>query len=219
MIHTALMWLISNRNKLVKAISGLAVAFLIGWGAILYKQNKTLSESLERAQNNIEAYQGSLRGSQQANNVLRLTVDELQTQNDELTHKLDSVREKLKIKPKQLHTAATQTQAINVIQGKELTDSIKDNIINNIYKDTIKFNDLTTVYYSMQKDSIFVGLDVRNTQYLYVFANRHYKNKKNFFQRLFTLDFKKVTTYEYQIINTNDLINTDSVRVVEITSK
>ena len=214
-----LAWLIDHRNNLVKAVLGLCVAFLLSWCTILKSDNKKLSESLERAQNNIEAYQGSLRGSQQANNVLRLTVDELQTQNDELTHKLDSVRDKLKIKPKHLHTAATQTQAINVIQGKELTDSIKDNIINNIYKDTIKFNDLTTVYYSMQKDSIFVGLDVRNTQYLYVFANRHYKNKKNFFQRLFTLDFKKVTTYEYQIINTNDLINTDSVRVVEITSK
>ena len=210
MIGTTLTWLVVHRNKLVKAILGLSVGILLAWGIMLSKQNKKLSESLERAQNNIEAYQGSLQGSQQANNVLRLTVDELQTYNDKLVHQLDSVREKLKIKPKQVHTAATQTQIINVIQTVE-NDST--------YNGTINFNDLTTANYSISKDSVTIGLDVRNTQYLYVFVDRHYKNKKNFFQRLFTWDFKKVTTYEYVIENTNDLIQTDSVRVIELTEK
>ena len=205
------MWLVVHRNKLVKAILGLSVGILLAWGISLSKQNKKLSESLERAQNNIEAYQGSLEGSQQANNVLKLTVDELQTQNDKLLHKIDSVRNKLKIKPKQLHTAATQTQIINVIQSKEKKDSI--------YSDTIKFNDLTTVAYSIAKDSVTIGLDIQNQQYLYTFQDRHYKNKKNFLKRLFTFDFKKVTEYKYQIVNTNDLIKTDSVRVIEITEK
>ena len=211
MITTALTWLVVHRNKLVKAILGLSVGVLLAWGISLSKQNKKLSESLERAQNNIEAYQGSLAGSQQANNVLRLTVDELQTQNDKLTHQIDSVRDKLKIKPKQLHTAATQTQIINVIQSKEKKDSI--------YSDTIKFNDLTTVAYSIAKDSVTIGLDIQNQQYLYTFQDRHYKNKKNFLKRLFTFDFKKVTEYKYQIVNTNDLIKTDSVRVIEMTEK
>lgn len=174
-----------------------------------------LSESLERAQNNIEAYQGSLQGSQQANNVLQLTVDELQNQNDILIQRIDSVRDKLKIKPKQLHTAATQTQVINVNYSNEIKDSaitVKDSI----YSDILKLNDLTTITYTITKDSINVGLDIANTQYLYVFTDRHYKNKKNFLQRLFTLDFKKVNSYRYQIINTNDIIKTDSVRVIEI---
>lgn len=211
MITTALTWLVVHRNKLVKAILGLSVGILLTWGITLSKQNKKLSESLERAQNNIEAYQGSLAGSQQANNVLRLTVDELQTQNDKLTHQIDSVRQKLKIKPKQINTAATQTQIINVIQSKERNDSI--------YNDTIKFNDLTTVSYRIAKDSITVGLDIHNTQYLYTFQDRHYKNKKSFLKRLFTWDWKKVTEYKYEIINTNDLIKTDSVRVIEIVNK
>lgn len=209
MISAALTWLVANRNKLTTAILSLSVAILLGFGIIVHKQNKTLSESLERAQNNIEAYQGSLQGSQQANNVLRLSVDELQTQNDKLTQQLDSVRNKLKIKPKHLHTAATQTQVINVIQSKERNDSI--------YNDTIQFNNLTSVSYYISKDSITVGLDVRNKQYLYVFKDRHYKNKKSFLKRLLTFDFKKVNTYKYEIINENDLIQTDSVRVVEIT--
>ena len=46
-----------------------------------------------------------------------------------------------------------------------------------------------------------------------------YKNKKSFLKRLFTLDFKKVTNTKYVIENTNDIIQTDSVRVVEVTTK
>lgn len=216
MIGTALTWLVANRNKLVKAVLGVAVALLLSWGIVLHNQNKKLSAGLERAQNNIEAYQGSLAGSQQANNVLRLTVDELQTQNDKLLHKIDSVREKLKIKPKQIHTAATQSQSINVNQSKEILKIIyKDSI----YKDTIKFNDLTSVSYCIGKDSINIGLDISNQQYLFVYADKHYKNKKSFLKRLLTFDFKKVTTYKYKIENTNDIIQTDSVKVVEITQE
>ena len=49
-------WIVTHWKMLVKAILGAAVAFLIGWGVTLHKQNKKLSESLELAQNNIEAY-------------------------------------------------------------------------------------------------------------------------------------------------------------------
>ena len=215
MIGTALTWLVVHRNKLVKAILGLSVGILLAWGITLSKQNKKLSESLERAQNNIEAYQGSLQGSQQANNVLQLTVDELQNQNDILVQRLDSVRQQLKIKPKHLHTAATQTQVIDVNQGNAIKDSavaVKDSI----YTDILKLNDLTTITYSITNDSVNIGLDIRNTQYLYMFTNRHYKNNKTFLQRLFTFDFKKINSYKYKIINTNDLIQTDSVKVIEI---
>ena len=213
MVSTALTWLLLHRNKLVKAVLGVSVGVLLAWGITLSHTNKKLTESLERAQNNIEAYQGSLQGSQQANNVLQLTVDELSTTNDKLVHKLDSVRSKLKIKEKQLKTAATQTQTINVIQGKPIIDTL---YIDNIYKDTMRFNDQTSIAYQLSKDSIVIALDLRNTQYLFVHTDRHYKNKKSFLKRLFTFDFKKVTTTKYWIENTNDLIRTDSVRVIEI---
>lgn len=206
-----LLKLATNPKKLIRAILGLSVAILLGWGITLHHQNKKLSESLEMAQNNIEAYQGSLQGSQQANNVLRLTVEDLQSQNDKLVQELDSVRKELNIKPKNLHTAATQTQVINVIKYKEKPDSLLE--------DTIKFNDLTSVSYSIYRDSIAIGLDIKNKQYLFVYGEKKYKNKKSFIKRLLTLDFKKVTTYKYKIENTNDLIQTDSVKVIEITGK
>jgi len=73
------------------------------------------------------------------------------------------VRAKLKIKPKQLTVAATQTQLIDVNDGKgvggDLTTILKDSI----YTDSLKYNDLTTVYYTIGKDTVNIGLDVKNT--------------------------------------------------------
>ena len=168
------------------------------------------------AQNNIEAYQGSLQGSQQANNVLKLTVEELQNYNDELVHRIDSVRNKLGVKAKHVNTAATQTQTINVNQGKEVVGDIINILEDSVYNDSIKFNDLTTVRYTIGKDTVNIGLDIHNTQYLYVYTSREYKNKKSFIKRLFTFDFKKINKTMYRTENTNDLIKVDSVRVIEM---
>lgn len=165
------------------------------------------------AQNNIEAYQELVNDSQQASNVLRLTVEQLQNSKDSVIQKLDSVRKELNIKPKQLKTAATQNQTLNVIKSKGVGGNIL--VKDTIYSDSIQYNNLTKVFYTIGKDTVSIGLDVNNTQYLYIYTKREYKNKKNFFKRLFTLDFKKVTKYKYEIVNTNDLLKSEDVRVIE----
>lgn len=216
---TILTWLVVHQNKLIKTVLGLSVALLLAWGITLSHNNKKLSESLEMAQNNIEAYQGSLAGSQQANNVLQLSVNELQQNNDILVQKLDSVRGLLKVKPKYIKTAATQTQSVNVIDSKGVGGDIITILKDTTYNDSINYNDLTTVYYTIGKDSVSIGLKLENTQYLYTFVQRQYKNKKSFIKRLLTLDFKKVNRYKYEIVNTNDLLKTSDVRVVEVNTK
>lgn len=212
-ITTILKYLLNHRKTLFKAVSGLCVGLLLCWGITLHNQNKKLSQSLETAQNNIEAYQGLLSDSQQASNVLKLTIEQLQNSKDSVLHKLDSVRKELKIKPKQIHTAATQTQVLNVIGSK----GVGGNIIvkDSIYTDSILYNPLTKVKYTIGNDTVNIAIDLRNEQYLYVYTKREYKNKKNFFKRLFTLDFKKVTKYKYNIVNTNDLLKSKDVRIVE----
>ena len=218
-ILTVLNLLIANRKTLFKAILGLAVAFLLGWGITLHKQNKKLSESLEMAQNNIEAYQGSLAGSQQANNVLQLDIKDLHQQNDELLQKLDSVAKNNKIKSKEINTAATQKQSLDVNGGKGVEGQLKEILKDTTYTDSIQYNDLTKVYYTISNDTVWVGIQLENTQYIYVYSTKEYKNKKSFLKRLFTLDFKKVKKEKYSIINTNDLLKTSEVRVVEDTTK
>lgn len=217
-ILTILNWIVTNRKSLFKAICGLSVGLLLAWGITLSKQNKKLSESLEMAQNNIEAYQGSLAGSQQANNVLRLDLETLRDQNDKLLQKIDSVAEKNKIKPKEINTAATQTQTLLVNGGKGVEGELKEILKDTTYTDSLQYNDLTKVYYTIGNDTVSVAIDLKNTQYLYTYYTKEYKNKKNFFKRLITLDFKKVKKYKYQIINTNDLLETSDVRVVESTN-
>ena len=216
-IITMLTWLVRHWKAAVNGICAASVAFLLIWGINTHNNNIKLSQELEMAQNNIEAYQGLLDSSQQANNVLMLDIKDLKNQNDVTLHKLDSVRDKLKIKPKTVKTAATQTQSIDVIQSKGVGGNIISILKDTIYKDSMNYNDLTTVYYTIGKDSVSIGLKLKNDQYLYVYNTKEYKNKKSFIKRLFTFDFKKITKTKYVIYNTNDLIKTDSVRVVEAT--
>lgn len=212
-------WLLNHKKIAVDSVLMLCVALSLIFGVITCKQNKKLSEGLEMAQNNIEAYQGVVSASQQANNVLKLDLTELQQYNDVLLHRIDSVMEERDIKKKNVSTAATQTQSVLVNKSKGVRGQVIVNNKDSILTDSIKYNDLTKVFYTISKDSIDIKLDIRNTQYLYVYKKREYKNKKNFFQRLFTLDWKKVTKYKYEIVNTNDLIKEDSVRVIETIQK
>lgn len=211
--------LLTHRKTAIKCAKGLAVALLLLFSINTHIQNKKLTEGLEMAQNNIEAYQGSLAESWQANNVLKLDMKSLGQQNDKLLNQLDSVRKELKIKDKLLSTAATQTQIIYVNTSKPVEGNIIEILKDTTYTDSLKYNDLTTVKYTIGKDTVSIGLDVKNTQYLYIFTSRQYKNKKSFLKRLFTLDFKKVNKYRYEILNTNDLIKTSDVRVIESSEK
>ena len=213
-VLTTVSWIVKNRKTLFKAICGLAVAFLLSWGITLHNQNKKLSEGLEMAQNNIEAYQGLLDDSQQANNVLRLDIESLQHQNDKTLQKLDSVRNELKIKPKRVQTAATQTQVLDVNESKGVQGDLLTILKDTTYTDSIQYNDLTKVNYTIGKDTVSIGIKLENDQYFFIHNTREYKNKKNFFKRLITLDFKKVTKTKYEVVNTNDLVKTSNVRVV-----
>lgn len=216
-----LSWLMSHKKIAFKALLSLLVGLLVVFSINIYKQNKRLSKSLEMAQNNIEVYQGILNGSQQANNVLKLDMSQLRNINDSLIQKIDSVREQLKLKPKVIKTTATQTQTIYVTASKGVRgqDIIKTIQRDTVYKDTIQINPLTKVNYTIGKDTVSVNLDIKNQQFLYVYKHRQYKNKKSFIKRLFTLDFKKVDMYKYQIVNTNDIIKTSDVRVIEAIDK
>ena len=216
-----LSWLVSHKKIAIKALLSLLVGLLVVFSINIYKQNKRLSKSLEIAQNNIEAYQGILNGSQQANNVLKLDMSQLRNTNDSLIQKIDSVRQQLKIKPKVVKTTATQTQTIYVTANKGVRgqDIIKTIQRDTVYKDTIQINPLTKVNYTIGKDTVSINLDIKNQQFLYVYKHRQYKNKKSFIKRLFTLDFKKIDIYKYQIVNTNDIIKTSNVRVIEAIDK
>lgn len=219
MITTILSALSSLKKMLsFKTICGLAVAISFALNIFLLKSNQRLSAGLEMAQNNIEHYEGVLFDKAERNRALMFNVQQLKNSNDKLVHELDSVIKSRKIKPANIRTAATQTQEILVTATRGVEEqSIQINTPSKHYKDSIQFNEYTTVQYDISEDTIDIGIDIKNTQYLYTYKKKEWKNKKSFLKRLFTLDFKKVQKYNYEIVNTNDLIQTSDVRVIEIT--
>ena len=142
-------------------------------------------------------------------------MQKLKDSNDEVLAKLDSVRQANNIKTNGLTSAATQTQTIIVTQQQGVQGDLTEILKDTTYTDTIQYNDLTKVGYTISKDIVEISLDIQNEQYLYTYKTREYKNKKSFFKRLFTLDFKKVDRYRYKIVNTNDLLKESNIRIVE----
>lgn len=208
-------WMKSHYKLLLNAILGLVIASSISFGIISHNRANRLSEELKIANNNIEAYQDELDDSQQASGVLMLDMKKLKDYNDKLVHQLDSVSKKHNIKSSEILTAATQKQIIDVNKSKGVRGDIITILKDSTYKDSLQYNNLTKVYYTICKDSVNIKLDVKNTQFLYVYKHKQYKNKKNFFQRLFTFDWKKETRYKYKIVNTNDIMKEDSIRVIQ----
>ena len=62
---TIITWMLSNYKTIIKAVLGLSVALLAAWCINLHTTNKKLSERLETAFNNIEAYQGIIADEQE----------------------------------------------------------------------------------------------------------------------------------------------------------
>ena len=204
-----------NYKLLLNAVLGLLTAFCLASGIFYHNKANGLSEELKMANNNIEAYQDALYGSQQASGVLRLDVKKLSEYNDKLVQQIDSIRKIHKVKKNEIQVAATQKQILNVNKSKGVGGDIITIIKDSTYKDSLQYNPLTKVYYTISKDSVNIKLDVQNTQYLYVYKHREYKNKKNFFKRLITFDWKKKDVYKYKIHNTNDLLKEDSIKIIE----
>ena len=212
----AIMQLIKNNWRMLRNIVfSLLVASSLSFGIFYHNKANKLSEELKIANNNIEAYQDIVNDSQQASGVLKLDMNKLKEYNDKLIQQIDSIRKQNKIKSKELQVAATQKQILDVNKSKGVGGDIITIIKDSTYNDSIQYNNLTKIYYTIGKDSVNVRLKLNNTQYLYIYKHKEYKNKKNFFQRLFTFDWKKKYVYKYKIHNTNDLLKEDSVRVIE----
>ena len=212
----AIMQLIKNNWRMLRnTILSLLVASSLSFGIFYHNKANRLSEELKIANNNIEAYQDIVSDSQQASGVLKLDMNKLKEYNDKLIQQIDSIRKQNKIKSKELQVAATQKQILDVNKSKGVGGDIITIIKDSTYNDSIQYNNLTKIYYTIGKDSVNVRLKLDNTQYLYIYKHKEYKNKKNFFQRLFTFDWKKKYVYKYKIHNTNDLLKEDSVRVIE----
>lgn len=206
--------LIKIVNWFTKYYKIVAVSFVSLLVATIFVQNSKLNKAnkeIERITNNLRSYEESVLDASTRNRVLQLTVGELIHSKDSLIQEVNKAKKELKIKDKSLK----QVQVINT----EIKDTVKTVIKHKQldFEEKLELNPLTTIIVS-RKDSILTAkIDIKNQQILFIEEKKEYKNKyKNWLNRLLHFDFKKISTRQYQIQNSNPLINVTDTRVVMI---
>lgn len=161
--------------------------------------------------NNLTEYMSTNGGLSTEKRVLQLKLSDLSNSNNKQLHSIDSLAKALKIKPKTI----TNVSVIKTVIHDTLTAKV-DTLYKN-FDVTIKPNDLTSIQV-IRKDTLLKVIPlITNEQYLYVYQDRVYRNKrKGWFDRLIHLDYKKDTIERYQVVNTNDIIKTEEVKVIKI---
>lgn len=190
----------------------IAVTIIMMLTAFLFIQNNKLKvtrDTLDKVQSNYEYYMNKSSNVEQQNRVLQLTIEDYKETKDSLINEVKTTQKKLKIKEKELQQTQLQKQEIK----HDTTVIVKsDN-----FQLEIKPNSLTSIIINKQDSLLTHKLSIKNTQTLYVTNNRVYRNKyKNWFVRLLHFDWKKKNNVEYQIHNSNDLIEITDSRMIEL---
>lgn len=207
------------KNKLLNFVNiiknnfhTIAVTIIMMLTAFLFIQNdklKATRNALDKVQSNYEYYMNKSSNVEQQNRVLQLTIEDYKETKDSLINEIKTTQKKLKIKEKELKQTQLQKQEIK----HDTTVIVKsDN-----FQLEIKPNSLTSIIINKQDSLLTHKLSIKNTQTLYVTNNRVYRNKyKNWFVRLLHFDWKKKNNVEYQIHNSNDLIEITDSRMIEL---
>ena len=207
------------KNKLLNFISIIknnfhiiAVTIIMMLTAFLFIQHNKLKitkDTLDKVQSNYEYYMNKSSNTEQQNKILQLTLDDYKETKDSLINEIKTTQKKLSIKEKELK----QTQ----LQKQEIKHDTTVIVKSNDFELEIKPNSLTSIIIN-KKDSLLTHtLSIQNTQTLYVTNKRVYRNKyKNWFIRLLHFDWKKKNNIEYQIHNSNDIIEITDSRIIEL---
>lgn len=185
--------------------------FLVGSNIYLKKKVDKLDNELGIAKSNIIQYENLVSKSKDNNRSLTLTIEDFKQSNDSLIQEIKKTKDSLKIKDKQLKQALSATTLLTDTITKVIPAKEKD------FSVELKPNQLTTFKIS-RVDSILTCIpEIYNRQDLFVYKSKVWRNRrKNWFQRLIHFDFKKDLIENYQIINTNELIQVVDTRVINI---
>lgn len=199
-------WLTNNIRLVTIGIISLLTVTIFVLGGQLNKKN----EEINRLSNNIQAYEQLVTNKEEINTTLQLTVKELTNSQDSLLQQLNTVRQELKIKNRNLK----QAQVINTVIKDTVTKVIT---VNKNFNETLKINPLTTIKVTRTDSILTAKIDIQNQQILFIEEKKVYKNKyKNAWIRFWHFDWKKIRVRKYQIQNSNPLIRVTDTRIVEI---
>lgn len=204
-ITTIISWFTKNIKLVAVFIISILIAIVCFQKNQLDKKNK----QIDQINNNLEFYQEQLSNTDTQNRTLKLTIENFKQSKDSLLQQMNTVKEELNIKDKQLKQAQLQNQEIKID-----TTFIVDNP--DFIKE-FKPNELTSLIITKKDSLLTAKIDIKNTQTLFISTKKEYRNKyKNWFKRLIHFDFKKRFVYNYQIHNSNPIIRIKETRLVEI---
>lgn len=200
---------ISWCKKHFKSIAVIIILILTAFLFYTHKQLKQKNEQLDRITNNYEYYSEQYSKEKENNSVLQLSITDFKQSQDSLIQQLHAAQKEMKIKDKQL----VQTSLIESTVSHDTTFIVKSND----FTVEIKPNELTSIVIDKKDSVITHQIEIKNSQILTIYTGKKYRNQyKNWFTRLLHLDFKKKTTYNYGITNSNDLIQVENTRIVEL---
>lgn len=204
-ITTIISWFTKN----IKLVAVFIISILIAIVCFQKNQLDEKNKQIDQINNNLEFYQEQLSNTDTQNRTLKLTIENFKQSKDSLLQQMNTVKEELNIKDKQLKQAQLQNQEIKID-----TTFIVDNP--DFIKE-FKPNELTSLIITKKDSLLTAKIDIKNTQTLFISTKKEYKNKyKNWFKRLIHFDFKKRFVYNYQIHNSNPIIRIKETRLVEI---
>lgn len=196
-----------------KLILGLIIIASILSCVIIYQRKQINKQDIEIGSltNNVRAYENM----EENNRVLQLKLSDLRDSKDKLIHSLDSTRNALKLSKKDLkHTSAVKTK---IEKEVDITIPKDTSILNCDFSVNKYLNSETSVSVSRTDSIVKVKLIIKNTQYLFVYSSKEWRNnRKNWFDRLFHWDWKKDAIFRYEIENSNPLIEVEDTRIIEI---
>ena len=191
----------------------IAFIILIGAVAVLYNQNRILTNKYKTSIENVKAYDAQLSGLEGNNRVLKLTVEQLNYFNDSIIKKMKVVQKELGIKDKrlqQLQYEASHAQRHDTIT---LTDTIfrKDFSLDTIVGDKWFKTNLHLKFPS----TIALSPEIELERYTFINGKRETVNPpKKFF--LFRWFQKKHTVVEVNVREMNPYVKNKTQRFIQI---
>lgn len=180
----------------------------------LYNKNNLLNTQIGYEINNRKQYEAIVSNIISDNRLLQLHISDLSHSKDSVIQSLQKTRDSLKIKDNELKQAMSVKTVIRDTITNILPDTLKHAVDFSI---ELKPNSQTTFKINRVDSLVTCIPEIFNTQELFTYSRKEYRHPdKNFFQRLFTWDWKKDRIERYEIVNSNPLIQVTDTRIIKI---
>ena len=202
---------ITRTKIIVYSILALSFISMSCYTYILDKNMNKYKIEAERQSSNVEFYEGKFSKEKEKNIALRLTIDELNNSKDSIINELAKFKKKKKIK-----TEKPGDTYVHVGGDIDVSDTSKiKNDVGFKLDTTIVFNEQTKSHIKIDSTGLVNSLDINFGMNFSINGVLVYKNKrKNWFDRLVHLDYKKKPEIKYNYEFTNDAIKPKDIRVV-----